>query len=55
MFGKPRQSKRPVSVTAPPSALPWPAMVLVSELTDRLAPTVFGRNNAGEVMVLSTT
>ena len=39
MFGKRVQSKRPVSVTLPASALPWPPMYLVSALTTRLAPT----------------
>ena len=55
MFGYRVQSKSPVSVIAPASALPWPPMYLVSALTTRLAPTSFGRNSHGEVIVLSTT
>ena len=54
MFGNVVQSKRPVSVTLPASALPCPPMYLVSALTMRPAPTCFGWNSHGDVIVLST-
>ena len=55
MFGNFVQSKSPVSVMLPASALPWPPMYLVSAFTTRLAPTCFGWNSHGDVIVLSTT
>ncbi len=44
MLGKLAQSNKPVSVMAPPSALPWPLIDLVSEFITRPAPTAEGRN-----------
>ena len=55
MLSKCCQSKRPVSVTAPPSALPCPQIDFVSEFITSPAPTLAGWNKCGVVMVLSTT
>ena len=56
MLAKRVQSKSPVSVTLPPSALPWPPMYLVKRVDDqRHLDRLLGGKRYGEVMVLSTT